>query len=298
MRSLEPVSGATAFGDAATVDPCSIVDVDTVPASFHASLEPADALDDCPVAMTLADGTAVDVYVGPLETGDDKQDASPRGLSALGRSMTLYEAVGDNAGSCDDYLKFVDDYWLFVDAITSDQNSKADPCPASEALVKNVAARIGAGAIKHRTYPNGSVGKLDPCTLVSDNTLSGVGIADAGPLEYPEAHQCVWFSNDGNYWLRVQFIIGHQPSVEDPTTQSAVVLAGRKSIVTQYENTSSTSGCWVQTGLNRYGDSSSDLVEIAMVAMHNGDTNMTNACQRAQVAAATAVWPLLPPVTG
>lgn len=298
MRSLEPISGATAFGDATTVDPCSVVDVDSVPASLHASLESADALDDCPVSVTLADGTAVDVYVGPLETGDDRSDADPRGLSSLGRSMTLYEAVDNTPGNCDDYLKFQDDYWLFVNAIASDPNSKADTCPASEALVKNAAARISAGSIKHVTFANGSVGKLDPCTLVSNNTLSGVGLAGAVPLAYPEAHQCEWFSNDGKYVLHVQFLVGQVPSVVDPTTQTAVVLSGRKTIVTQDQQSATDSTCWAQTGLNKYGDGSSGLVELAMVVMDDGDNDMTTACNRAQVAAATAVWPLLPPVGG
>lgn len=298
IRSLQPVSGATAFGDATTVDPCSFVDVNSVtPASLRASREPADALDDCPVSMTLADGTAVDVYVGPLETGDDKSDADPRGLSSLGRGMTLYEAVNNTPGNCDDYLKFIDDYWLFVNAVASASNSKADTCPAAEAMVKNAAARIAAGAIRHVTFSSGSVGKLDPCTMVSNNTLTGVGLADAPPLEYPQAHQCVWFSNDGNYWLRVQFLVGQTPSVADSTTQTAVVLAGRKTVVTQYQGSASAS-CWAQTGLNKYGDGSGDLVEIAMLEVHDGDNNMANACNRAQVAASTAVWPLLPPVSG
>jgi hypothetical protein len=293
----EPISGSTVFGDATTVDPCSVVDIGTVPAALHAALAPADGLDDCPVSATLADGTAVDVYVGPLETGDDKLDADPRGLSSLQRGMKLYEAVDNTPGSCDDYLKFQDDYWLLVNAITSDPNSKADTCPASEALVKNAATQIAAGAIRHRTYPNGSVGKLDPCTLVSNNTLTGVGLADAPPLEYPEQHECSWISNDGHYVLRVQFVVGQEPSVQDSATQSAVVLSGRKTVVTQYQESSSASACWAQTGLNKYG-SSPDLVEIAMVEMRNGDNNMANACDRAQVAAATAVWPLLPPVNG
>lgn len=283
-----PVRAATAFGpDESTVDPCSIVDIQRLAFNVTASAQPADGFDDCPVAVTQPDGTKVDVGVGPLETAADDPSLQLKQVATLPRGVKLATDVTTTPGFCDDYLVFADDVRLQVSANADDVTSQANVCPAAEAMARNAATEILADAVKHVRYPAGSVGSVNPCTLVPDSALAGAGLTGVSPTPYPEHHECAWLPPGGSDAgsLRVLFDIGTPPKVSDAQTDTASQIAGRATVTTKVDTF-----CYVQTGLGQYGTGS--LVEVALIDAHSG-TVVPDACTASQ-AVATSVWPELP----
>ena len=283
-----PITAARAFGpNLSTVDPCSIVDIRKLAFNFTATMSPADAFDDCPVSVTQPDGTKVDLAVGPLETAADQPTLKLDQIATLPKGMTLAKGSPQTPGFCDEYVTFADGVRLAVDANVSDLTSQSDVCPAAEALARNAADQIRAGSVKHLRYATGSVGRLDPCTLVPDSALAAAGLSGVAPIPYPEHHQCAWLPPDSDTGgsLHVLFEIGTPPKAADAQTDTMSQIAGRESVTTKIDTF-----CYTQAGLDKYG--AADLVELALVDVHSG-TVVPDACTVSQ-AVATAVWPKLP----
>lgn len=282
-----PITAGTFGPDASTVAPCSLVRVDALPVDLNASTQPADGFDDCPVALTQSDGTKVNVSVGPLETRADRPLLQVRQVATLPKGMTLAVDTANTPGFCYYYLTFADGLMLEVFANTADVTSTADVCPAAETLARNAATAIRTGPIRHVRFPAGSVGRIDPCHLVTDDTLSAAGLTGAVATPYPQHHECSWTApTDSRTTVRLLFNIDVPPKVTDATTDTASQIAGRASITTKID-----SFCFVTTGLNASGGG--NRVEEAVVTVDTGTTSTIDACTAGQ-AVATAVWPKLP----
>ena len=279
---------AGVFGpDASTVDPCSLVAIGELPLYLDATARPADGFDDCPLSVTQRDGTQVDVSVGPLETRADEPFLQLRQAATLPNGMTLVTDASNSPGFCSDYMRFTDGLLLAVSATAVDTPSTADVCPAAEALARNAAAAISAGSVSHVRYSTGSLGRLDPCQLVTADTLTAAGLIGASPIPYPQHHQCDWTSpTDSGTTLRLAFYVDTPPQVTDATTDTASQIAGRPSVITKLEGI-----CLVTTGLN--AASSGNRVEVASVDVDTTATSTVDGCTASQVVAA-ALWPKLP----
>jgi hypothetical protein len=289
-----PVSARTAFGpDLSTVDPCSIVDVDKLSGDLDASLEPADGFDDCPVSVTQSDGTKVDVSVGPLETRADRPTADLVPVDSLSKGMRLYTDGPETPGFCDDFVTFADDLRLLVSAEPSDVESDANVCPAAEALARNAADEIRAGSVKHTRWGPGSLGSVDPCTIVPDSAVTAAGLTGVAKAPYPERHECAWIppNTDTSATVRVLFDIGTQPKVTDKTTDTQSDIAGRPSVTSKFQLSSSGTLCYIETAGQPSG--SGGDVEIAIVDVHTGPAAHLDACGTGTKLATTA-WPALP----
>jgi len=283
-----PLTAAGVFGpDASTVAPCSMVAISELPLSLDATQQPADGFDDCPLSVALPDGTRVDVSVGPLETQADQPFLRSRQIATLPRGLTLATDASNSPGFCNDYLRFGDGVSLDVLASAADATSTADVCPAAEALARNAATAIRAGSIRHVAYAAGSLGRIDPCPLVTDDTLTAAGLTGFNPAPYPQHHECVWTSpTETGTTLRLLFDIDTPPQVTDATTDTSSQIAGRASVTTKIDKL-----CLIRTGLNTAG--SANRVEVAMVSVDTTITSTVDACTVSQ-AVATAVWPKLP----
>lgn len=296
-----PIDARTAFGDASTVDPCSLVDTSTVHGVDSARRESADALDDCPVAVTQKDGSKAYVTVGPLETSDDMTGAPVDTVTTLSNGMIIQVGKPDPADYCDGYVIFPDDYDLHVSASPSTSDSHANVCASAVAMAENAASQVSAGAVRHRTYSAGSAGKIDPCGLIDQAQLSLAGVTGISTFAYPEAHECYWASDsDINLpTAQMNFVVGERPTILDPTTDSATTIAERPSIVSLFTQADSDSICWINTGLNPYTDqetsAAAGLVEIAEIGVDTVKGSKVNPCTAAKAVAA-AIWPKLPEV--
>lgn len=284
------------FGHANTLDPCSFVDVNTLPAALSASLAPADALDDCAVSVRLSNGTTANVDVGPLQNKNQNTDTALKPIAELQRGMTLYTQTSSTPGFCSDFLGFGNSTGLLVDANPTDPSSTVNTCPAADALAKNAAAQIAQGALKHLSYPAGSVGLVDPCSLVPASTLSAVGLPGAPFSEFPEMHECLWQpvqSGSTVDTMFLEFLVGGTPSVVDSTTDTTAQIEDRATIDSRLMESATSAWCYVNTGLNTFGAPTDDLVEVASIQVHTTDGDTTHACDVGNAVAA-AVWPQLP----
>jgi hypothetical protein len=292
LRALAPVTVASAFGDASTVAPCSIVDTASV-TEVTATRQLVDGFDDCPVSVMLTDGTKVDVRVGPLESHSAADSSDVTAIALLPKGMKLYGETTRTPAFCDEYLRFADGNELAVSASASDVESQADVCPAADALARNAADRIRAGAVQHTTYPTYSLGRIDPCGVVPPSVLASAGLTGGTATEYPEHHQCAWLpaDRDAGTTLRVEFVVGEAPKVIDRSSETQSRIAGRTSVTSSFALSSTEKLCYVATGLHPYG--STGLLELAYVDVHAGTASRVDPCHAATTVAA-AVWPTLP----
>lgn len=279
------VSAARAFGNAPTVDPCSIVDV----AAAGAKQAPPDALDSCPVTVTLPDGKQTLVSVGPLEA---RNQPTARFVTGLSGGMSLYQQSQPPSGSCTDYISFTDAY--FLDVAATEENGTADQvCPAADTVAKGTATLIASGKVRHRTFAANSVGPIDPCGLVPVSVLTSAGVNAGTPTEFPEHHECDWFAPDTtgqNEAVSLDFILGNRPAAGDPATDTSTMIAGRPTVLS---SGGSTPGCFADTALHPFAGGGADIFEIAQIVVSLPGSTASQACQVATTVATTA-WPRLP----
>lgn len=213
--------------------------------------------------------------------------------------LTVQVGEPDDRAYCDAYVTFPDSLDLRVSASPSSADSHANVCASAVAMAENAGNRIEAGAVRHRTYPRGSVGPVDPCSLISVDKLATAGITDTRTHTYPEGHQCFW-APDSDLSLptaQLDFEVGHEPAVLDPSIDSLATIAGRPSVISLYHEPDSDSVCWAVTGMNPYTDEDTSaaegLVELAEVAVDAAQGSKVNACTAAKAVAAM-IWPKLP----
>lgn len=271
------IYATTAFGDARTVDPCSIVDV----AAFDGTLLTPDALDTCQVSAKLPDGTATQVDIGPLARRGQSNTRTER---LLPDGMAVLQDGQPGGGYCGDYIAFADEYVLDVTANPNPHGKNV--CPIADAVATSVATRITQGAIRHRTYPPGSVGLVDPCGLIPNNTLTAAGLINPSATHYLEQHECDWFSpNNITPTVELHFIVVARSSL---SSDASTHIAGRPTSIDPGDQS-----CFADTELNTYGENG-NLVEAAEIWVEDKNGGTAEAiCNTAETLAA-AVWPRLP----
>ncbi|HEX3593159.1 MAG TPA: hypothetical protein VHV74_26335 [Pseudonocardiaceae bacterium] len=295
-----PVLAGQAFGDASTVDPCSVLDPDTLKAAdASASIAAADSLDDCRVHLVQEDGTKTTVTVGPLEGPRDLPDDG--GLAyrteSVGGGIAVRIPTDGPPGTCAAYLTFRDGYRLPVGSHASNLDSETDVCPSAKAVGEVAGAQIRAGGVRHFTYPRDSVGGIDPCRLVEAGNLTRAGLPGATPTEFPQRHECGW--TNGRASVELAFQVGPEPVTKAVGRSTVATVAGRSTLVSQVR-LGTERRCSAETGLNPYTYGSvtdQGLVETALVTVHRPDGATFDPCAVARELA-VAAWPQLPAVTG
>jgi hypothetical protein len=295
-----PLTGEHALGVAANVDPCSLVDVNSVTGLTNVEPDEPDGLDDCPVQGTDSGGLDVYLDVGPVVTEDAVDIGSAHTVSTLARQLLVDVGDPDSDGYCDAYLVFPDGYVLDVSAYPADPDQgTADVCGAAVDLARNAAEQVLAGGVTHRTFPPGSVGDTDPCGLVGADARHASGLPRLDTLTYPEDHECYWAADDyPQPTLQLRFDVGEEPAATEPTDRT-VTIAGRRTLIESTPQGSGDDVCSAQTGLNTYTDATfgpgDGLVEIATLVVDTVPSTPYHACPLVKAVAAR-VWPKLPAV--
>lgn len=298
LRTAEtPLLGEQAFGVAANVDPCSVVDVDSVTGLTNVVTDEPDGLDDCPVEGADRRGVSVFLTVGPIVTDDVVDLSGTRTVASLARSLLVEVGDPDADGYCDAYLLFPDGYALDVTASPADSlGVEADVCGAAVALARNAGRQVLAGTVTHRAFPPGSVGGTDACGLVSAAIRHASGLPSLDTLRYPEDHECYWASTDYSQpTLQLRFDVGPEPKATG-SGERTVTVAGRGTVVTSVSQDGDEL-CTAETGLNTYTDAvtgpGDGLVEIATLIVDVVPGPPFDACTLVKAVAAR-VWPELP----
>jgi hypothetical protein len=298
-RVARPIGAQDVFGAAATVNPCSIVDVNDATAVRDVEYLPADALDDCALDVVLDDGTDTYVDVGPLEsTVLDQIPMTDLSLvQSLPGGMALRMDNDPSDGFCETYLVFPDGFDLTVSASDSKSDSTTEACVSAKAMARDAAGQIEAGALRHLTYPAGSVALLNPCRLLARADIVHL-LPNSMATPYPEGHECQWLPGPGDSrsWLTVTFPVG-ELDVSDPKTDKRVVIADRPPVTKSYEY-SGVPGCDVTTALGRVpdgkeGQDNTDEAQLVEIGLELDPGSTADACATVSALAAAA-WPTLP----
>jgi Protein of unknown function (DUF3558) len=277
---------AHVFGDAATVDLCSTLDLGALPAALHAKVDDDGMpFDTCIVDLRLPDGTDSSVGVGPLEAGTEHVGHL---VTQLSDGMALYEDTEPPQGYCGNQVAFADSYLYDVEVGPVSGSTK--PCPIAEQVGRDVAAKLLAGGLTHRHYAAGSLGSVDPCGLVPTAALASAGLTGAAATEYPQHHQCDWTSDNLSIdTVNLAFQISTAPTVIDPSTDKVVSVAGRSTVRT---DSRSDQTCYLDVAVGPYSGGHG-LKEIAELTVTTNGDDPAMACQVA-TKVATTLWPKLP----
>ena len=283
----DPADANAAFGDLTTIDPCSLVDVATLPKDLHATVSAPRSMDYCELKLDVAGDTAV-ADIGELvsSTGEHLTDAEQ-----VAGGITMYPDTL-SYGSCDSYLSFTGTPMYLTSDVSAETGDGSEAlCTASQEIARNAASAIADQRVTHvATVPANSLRRVNPCGLVGPGVLLPAGLG--APVTYPARHQCVWNAagNDLSEYAQLLFLVGPRPEPEDGST--ATQIGGRDSVV-QVTDDGDFGDCQIDTGGIASGAAQQDLVEIAEVFVYASGQTGAAACQLG-TAIASAAWPKLP----
>lgn len=277
---------AHVFGAAATVDPCSTLDLGALPSTLHAKVDDdVMPFDTCIVDLRLPGGTDSSVSVGPLEAGTEHVGHL---VTQLSGGMALYEDTEPPQGYCGNQVAFADSYLFDVEVGPVSGSTK--PCPIAEQVGRDVAAKLVAGGLTHRHYTAGSLGSVDPCGLAPTAALASAGLTDAAATEYPQHHECDWTSDNLSIdTVNLAFQVSPAPTVADPSTDKIVSVGGRSTLRTDDQ---ADQTCYLDVAVRPYSGGQG-LKEIAELTVTTNGDDPAMACQVAEKVA-TTLWSKLP----
>ena len=282
-----PMSASRELGEFSTIDPCGVIDVEGLPTNLRAEPEPAESLDYCALQVSSG-GANIQLDVGGLIYDQDNSDEI--GPQALPSGLALYTGKLQDT-SCTAYLKFSEAIEMTSVAYANDGDGTADLCTTAATVARNVSGVLGRGPVRHRGFPSNSFATVDPCTLVSADTLAPLGLDPAGKKAYPARHECDWQSGGADdLSIYLTFIVGPPPAPQ-ANVSTAEPISGRSSVVFSTTDNSAAE-CWIDTGGVAFGVRQ-NLVEIAEVYVNDTNVSADTACQ-VGTTVATAVWPKLP----
>jgi hypothetical protein len=283
------MSAAKELGDYRTIQPCAMVDVPALPSDLAARAEPPDSFDACSLRVDSA-GEVIQLDVGALAY--DQDDTGETGPQRLPSGLQLYTGTVQEQ-SCTAYLKFAEGIELTSIAYANDGDGTANLCTSAATVARNVSGVLAKGPVQHRGYPGNSLANVDPCPLLTDETLHPLGFSAADHQAYPARHECDWndgLQNNDVLSAYLSFIVGPVPAAT-PNGGTEVTIAGRNSIQTSTTDDSAAE-CWIDTAGAPFGGQP-NLVEIAEIYISDADQSTDTACQVATTVA-TAVWSKLP----
>ena len=281
------MSASTELGDFATIQPCSMVDVEGLPADLQAQPDTPDSFDACSLRVDSA-GATIHLDVGTLVYDED--DTGETGPVALSSGLQLYTGSAQD-GSCSAYLKFAEGIEMTSVAYANDGDGTPDLCTTAAAVARNVSGVLARGPVPHRTYPQNSFAALDPCQLLDNSTLSPLGLDSSSEQSYPAHHECVWTGTDqdsNDLTAYLSFLVGPTPTAQ-PNVSTAAQISGRSS-VTISTTDDTAAECWIDTAGQSFGAAQ---VEIAEIYISDDNQSTDSACQLGTTLA-TAAWPKLP----
>ncbi|MFC4851872.1 hypothetical protein [Actinophytocola glycyrrhizae] len=236
----DKLTAQDALGDLTLLNPCSVIDPDTLPDTWTTVIDVPVAFNFCEISVTTREGAVIEARVGkpqlPWSTGKE----SPS--SKLEAGISIAHGRPDIRGGCARDVVFADGLALGVNAVADTSMGNTDPCVVSDALADHVVSVVLDGRAESLTLPEGSLGGLDACTLVGPELLAAVpGLgADVEPMEFVAGHSCWWENPDTRATLDLEFEIGPLP-----VGDSGGALHGRYTATTQYADFGEFSLCEV-----------------------------------------------------
>ncbi len=280
------------LGDLATFDPCSLIEPEVFAAFGDAEWGTVESLDYCTVDVTPDDGGPILLSIGQLD--DLTENPNAQEVEQLDGRLWIAQPT-DEATLCTFLLVFEDNVTLEVTGSVV-EGEEPRLCSVVRSGMDEVVRIIEAGEVGERDPPDRSLQPVDPCELLTDETVAAQsGMSGSERYEPPARHMCRWSASPGPeaMTVRVVFNAGVSPSVSRPGSVSQRI-AGRSTIVTPVPELGSMSYCLVDAPHVEFESPRQDgLVEIASVWVRVAAGQVNLACQVA-TALAAEVWPRLP----
>jgi hypothetical protein len=273
-----------ALGDLTRFNPCSVLDLDAMPDTWHVSIDVPAAYEYCAMSVNTKDSVLAEVQVGYLYESDHdggEGQGRPGGLRVF--------PAEDSDNACSRDIVFADGVALVVRSLGEDPSA---PCAFSDSVVGPVIDAVVAGRASGLAMPEHSLGAVDPCDVVTTEMASVVPGITAGvrPNRQLSGHSCWWTSDEGTM-LEVTFDIGRPPAGETGETTH-----GRYTAVTRYVDDSTSSTCSVVGEHVPFAfGSTTGLIERAGVWVYLKPGEVEAACTAGQQLA-DKLWPELPPL--
>jgi hypothetical protein len=283
------INAADALGELTTWNPCSVVDPDSLPESWHGTRRIPVGFDYCVMEVTTDDDVAAEVQVGYLYRSTHDLDEHESGKRDGG--ITVVEADFED-GSCTRDIVFADGIALEVLSWPFEDDVDA-VCEISDEVADQVVEAVLSGRAESLSLPDDSIGELDPCELVSPDIAAAVpGITgDMQSGSEVSRHTCWWESPNGVTALNVEFQLGGNPVGDEEKT-----VHGRSTTITQYPDYDGSSLCVVEGEHVPFEHpEKSGLVESAGIWVYLEPGQVEAACVAAN-AVADKLWPELPPL--
>lgn len=266
------------LGTANTLDPCSLLDPAAL-AQFGAPQRPEqESYDYCWLKLPLG-GTTVAVRFGLLE--HVRGEVQAKEIEPVGALRVFEENPAKDR--CARYILFSDDVTMIVSADTYDSPGASVPqlCSITEKTTTTIAENVAAKKVRHFTFPASSLGRVDPCKVVTVSLAQVPGLPTGEVISYPGQHQCRWGLAMVPS-LTVRFVLG-TPSTAPEVKQETI--AGRQTSVYPV-NVAGRSLCVAEL---KHGTGR----ELAQVLVRLPADNTEAACAALRIVAAEA-WRKLP----
>jgi hypothetical protein len=166
-------------------------------------------------------------------------------------------------------------------------------CEISDAVAEQVVEAVLDGRAEELSFPEDSIGEIDPCELVTADIFTAVpGLtADAEPSRQVHKHSCWWYSTTTENYLNVEFEIGRRPSGD-----SGEERHDRYTAVTRYADDATNSLCVVDGEHVPFElETKSGVMEHVSIWVYLEPGQVEAACT-AGLAVADKLWPKLPPL--
>ena len=279
------------LGDLATVQPCSLTSLDVFAEFGTAEFGPPEALGYCTVlikpaatdSFARAAAEEITIMIGALSRPSADPYLPTDKLEDVGDS--LYTTKPDDAEvSCWQTLIFAgEDLALSVRSRMRPTAGPVPTCDMVTAGMAKVVEVIRAGEVEHRKPAANSLIALDPCDLITDETITALpGFAKARRVSRPDHHECYWQTSPSidTLHLRVAFWVGPPPKPSTTFDSSTVTIAGRPSVTSFTGET-----CTIETAHIPFGEQAGYVETVTLTA--------DAPCEGA-LTVARALWPRLP----
>lgn len=280
------------LGDLTTVDPCGYVEPELFDEFGRTDWGITESLDYCVIDVSTDDSETY-LTIGHLDDQFVEEDLEDQRVRDIDDKLWIGQPA-DEADYCSLMLVFTDEITLRVDGTVSE--GAAEVCDMVEAGMNGVVEAIKADEIGRREPPDDSLQTIDPCDILSDDSVfAQPGMADATRYDYPAKHECIWVTGEPSA-VRLVFTTGPKPvPYGDGSTRSDI--AGRPSVTYPVPDGEDSAYCIVDTEHVSFTGpgQDEDVVEIASIWVDREPGQVDAACAAA-TALATEVWPKLPGV--
>ena len=310
-----PGPAAVTIGDPATIDPCSVVSLNT----FAGQTTPVSiypySFSGCEIEITTKAGTNLIVDINDAESFVGRSVRADSVTTTRSGTWQVSSPTNTSDSTECSYWTYQDKNGLTfeVDAEPSDNTSSGGPAPDGAALcdmahltTTAVTTALQKGTFKHLAYGTGSLAATVGCDLLTPARVGSVlSVSGLHADKAVSHHECSWDTSDSAtnapYAYFVPYLYTAQP---DTSSDSQLAyIANHVSLLNpiQQQSGSSLVGCTIETPAKQWPkwpgtmvvSNSGTLYEYATITVYLTGSDPSQACDAAKQLAQTA-WPKLP----